>query len=65
MIVDDAVPKSYSKEDIIKASLEDEILMKVREAVHKGIWPKELKKHPYYNIRKELSVRDNILLKGR
>ena len=65
MIVDDAVPKSYSREDIIKASIEDEVLIKIREAVQKGVWPKELKKHPYYNIRNELSVRENILLKGR
>ena len=65
MIVDDAIPKSFSREEIVRASKEDKEIVDVLKAVKSGIWSKEMKKLVFYKIRDQLSFKDGILLKQR
>ena len=60
-IIQDAVPKSIDLNDIIKYSQQDNIIQQVLNSLKTNNWDKQLK--PFYQIRHELSSKDNILLK--
>ena len=63
MIVSDAIPHTYSKQEIVEATSNDEMLVNVMQSVITGKWSPERKKSPFFPIRQQLSIKDGILLK--
>ena len=62
-VMEHAVPVALTIEDIKKSSANDEVLSKVREFIQSGKWEKTRTFNPYYNIRNELTVQGEVVLK--
>ena len=63
-IVYDAVPKSVTLEEIQEMSRNDEILKNVKEQISTEKWSKSPDYKPFFLNRKELWIKDDIILKG-
>ena len=65
MIVDHAVPKTLTLEEIAEASSSDMQLQQVRKSISSGQWVKTEKVESYFHCRSEFSVMGNIVLKDK
>ena len=64
MIVKDAIPKTVSLKDIQDETKNDTILSEVMKNIKSNTLNK-FKHHVYFQVRNELSVENNIILKGQ
>ncbi|XP_062621595.1 uncharacterized protein K02A2.6-like [Saccostrea cucullata] len=62
-VIEHAVPKAMTIEEIERVSENDPTLQQVRENITSGTWTKSDKILPFYHIRSELAVRGPIVLK--
>ncbi len=63
-IVYEAIPKSVTIEEIQENSRNDEIFKNVKEQIETEKWSKNAEYKPYFLSRKELWIKDDIILKG-
>ena len=63
-IVYDANPKSVTPEEIQEISRNDEILKNVKDQISTEKWSKSPEYKPFFLNRKELWIKDDIILKG-
>jgi hypothetical protein len=59
------VPKAMTIAEIQEASEKDITICKIRECIEKNKWTKEGELKPYFIVRKDLTVHESIILKGR
>jgi hypothetical protein len=64
-VTQNAVPKAMTIAEIQKASEKDKTIWKIRECIEKNKWTKEGELEPYFIVRKDLTVHESIILKGR
>ena len=66
MLVNDALPKAITMQELITEVNADSLLTKVKEALQTNNWTEEIKSTVYYAIRTELTTDQDqgILLKG-
>ena len=64
MIATDAIPKPYTCDDIVQATKADETLQQVKEFLQIGRWNKSRQFQSFYQIRDQLSIKDDLILKG-
>jgi hypothetical protein len=60
-----AVPKAMTIAEIQEASEKDKTICKIRKCMGKNKWTKEGELKPYLIVRKDLTVHESIILKGR
>ncbi|XP_065064039.1 uncharacterized protein K02A2.6-like [Rhopilema esculentum] len=63
-IVYDAIPKSVTIEEIQEISRNDEILKNIKEQIKSEKWSKSPQYKPYFLNRRDLWIKDDIILKG-
>jgi hypothetical protein len=51
--------------EVQEASEKDKTVCKIRECIEKNNWTKEGELKPYFIVRKDLTVHESIILKGR
>ncbi|XP_062710950.1 uncharacterized protein K02A2.6-like [Aedes albopictus] len=61
-IVELAKPAAVTITDVVKATLDDEELVDVKQALRTGVWPERIKR--YLSFKDELTVVNGILLRG-
>ena len=64
MILHEAVPKAVTIEQITEAANRDKTLQKIIQCVKSNHWYKDPDIRPYFQIRNELSIKKNLLLKN-
>ena len=64
-VAQNAVPKAMTIAEIQEASEKDKTICKIRECIEKNKWTKEGELKPYFIVRKDLTVHESIILKGR
>ena len=64
MIAMDAIPKSYTCNDIVKATKADETLQQIKGFLQTNRWNKSRQFQSFYQIRDQLSIKDDLILKG-
>jgi hypothetical protein len=64
-VAQNAVPKAMTIAEIQEASEKDKTICKNREGIEKNKWTKEGELKPYFIVRKDLTVHESIILKGR
>ena len=64
-VAQNAVPKALTIAEIQKASEKEKTICKIRKCMEKNKWTKEGELKPYFIVRKDLSVHQSIILKGR
>ena len=62
MLVNDAVPKALTIEQIATSTHADECLLQVIESISPSNWVKTPATKPYFHMRSDLSVANGILL---
>lgn len=63
-VIANAVPKAISLEEIQTASAIDPTLQQVRQSITTGNWPKDASMRSYFNVRQELSIQDDLVVRG-
>ena len=63
-VAQNAAPKVLSLSTIKEATNQDPVLQFLRECIMKNNWPKVSMTRPYHGIRHELTVIDDIILRG-
>ena len=64
MIAMDAIPKSYTCNDIVKVTKADETLQQIEGFLQTNRWNKSRQFQSFYQIRDQLSIKDDLILKG-
>jgi hypothetical protein len=64
-VAQNAVPRAMTIAEIQEASEKDNTICKIRECIEKTKWTKEGELKPYFIVRKDLTVHESIILKGR
>lgn len=64
-VAQNSVPKAMTIAEIQEASEKDKTICKIRECIEKNKWTKEGELKPYFIVRKDLTVHESIILKGR
>ena len=63
-VAQNAAPKALSLSTIKEATNQDPVLQFLRECIMKNNWPKVSMTRPYHGIRHEVTVIDDIILRG-
>ena len=62
MIIDHAIPKTVTVEEVQQATNSDQILQKVISAIHAKHWKNHKNIAPYFKLRNNLTTTNNLLL---
>ena len=63
-LTDSCLPIALTKQELQQAAQQDEIFQQVRQCLQTDRWKKKDNLKPYFQVRHELSVKDDLILKG-
>ena len=63
-MTDSCLPIALTKQELQQAAQQDEIFQQVRQCLQTDRWKKKGNLKPYFQVRHELSVKDDLILKG-
>ena len=63
-LTDSCLPIALTKQELQQAAQQDEIFQQVRQCLQTDRWKKKGNLKPYFQVRHELSVKDDLILKG-
>ena len=63
-LTDSCLPIALTKQELQQAAQQDEIFQQVRQCLQTDRWKKKDNLKPYFQVRHELSVQDDLILKG-
>ncbi|MCG7869747.1 MAG: DDE-type integrase/transposase/recombinase, partial [Candidatus Thiodiazotropha taylori] len=64
ILTDSSLPIALTKQELQLAAQQDEIFQQVRHALQTDRWKRKGNLKPYFQVRHELSVKDDLILKG-
>ena len=63
-LTDSCLPIALTKQELQQAAQQDEIFQQVRQCLQTDRWKKKGNLKPYFQVRHEFSVKDDLILKG-